>query len=136
LFFHILIPGTLSIKIFPFITAQTASFINQSIFPASVPSDETITDKERRNKMETKGKPDKKFKAGAVSATIWANEMRDKQGKGFLVYTVAFERTYMDKDGAWKSTSSLRVNDIPKLQLVAHEAYEYLVRKGNGDNEI
>ena len=86
--------------------------------------------------MEAKGKPEKKFKAGAVSATIWANQMSDKQGKGFLVYTVAFERTYMDRDGQWKSTSSLRVNDIPKLQLVAQEAYEYLVRKGNGDNEI
>ena len=85
--------------------------------------------------MEAKGKPEKKFKAGAVSATVWANEMRDKQGKGFLVYTVAFDRAYMDRDGKWKSTSSLRVNDIPKLQLVAQEAYEYLVRKGNGDSD-
>ena len=84
--------------------------------------------------MEEKQKPDNKFKAWAVTATVWANEMRDKQGKRFSVYTVAFERSYKDRDGNWKSTNSLRVNDIPKLQLVAQEAYENLVRKGGEDN--
>jgi len=88
--------------------------------------------------MEDKQKPDKKFKAGAISAVIWANEMKDRQGKSYFVYTVAFDRTYKDRDGKWKTTASLRVNDLPKLQLVAHEAYEYLVRKGNeeSDNNI
>jgi hypothetical protein len=37
-----------------------------------------------------KQKPDKKFKAGAVTATIWKNEMEDRQGNGFSVYTVSF----------------------------------------------
>jgi hypothetical protein len=81
-----------------------------------------------------KQKPDKKFKAGAVTATVWKNDLKDRQGNGFSVYTVSFERTYKDRDGQWKSTSSLRINDIPKLQLVAGEAYEYLVRKGSEDN--
>lgn len=80
-----------------------------------------------------KQQPDKKFKAGAVSATIWANALKDRQGNSFSVYTVSFERSYKDRDGQWKSTNSLRVNDIPKLQLVASEAYEFLVRKGNDD---
>ena len=66
--------------------------------------------------MEEKQKPDNKFKAGAVTATVWANEMKDRQGNKFSVYTVAFERNYKDRDGNWKSTNSLRVNDIPKLQ--------------------
>ena len=56
------------------------------------------------------------------------------KGKKFSVYTVAFERNYKDRDGNWKSTNSMRVNDIPKLRLVAQEAYEYLVRKGSEDN--
>jgi len=29
--------------------------------------------------MEKKQKPDNKFKAGAVTTTVWANEMRDRQ---------------------------------------------------------
>jgi hypothetical protein len=81
-----------------------------------------------------KQKPDKKFKAGAVTATVWKNDLKDRQGNGFSVYTVSFERTYKDRDGQWQSTNSLRINDIPKLQLVAGEAYEYLVRKGSEDN--
>ena len=84
--------------------------------------------------MEEKQKPNKKFKAGVVTAAVWANEMKDRQGNKFSVYTVVFERSYKDRDGNWKSTNSMRVNDIPKLRLVAQEAYEYLVRKGSGDN--
>jgi hypothetical protein len=81
-----------------------------------------------------KQKPDKKFKAGAVTATVWKNDLKDRRGNDFSVYTVSFERTYKDRDGQWQSTNSLRINDIPKLQLVAGEAYEYLVRKGSEDN--
>ena len=84
--------------------------------------------------MQEKQKPDNKFKAGAVTATVWANEMTDRQGGKFSVYTVAFERVYKDRNGNWKNTNNLRVNDIPKLRLVAQESYEYLVRKGNEDN--
>ena len=81
-----------------------------------------------------KQQPNKKFKAGTVTATVWANEMNDRQGNKFSVYTVSFERNYKDRDGNWKSTNSMRVNDISKLRLVALEAYEYLVRKGSEDN--
>ena len=84
--------------------------------------------------MEEKQKPSKKFKAGAVTAAVWENEMKDRQGNKFSVYTVAFDRNYKDRDGNWKSTNSMRLNDIPKLRLVALEAYEFLVRKGKGDN--
>ena len=84
--------------------------------------------------MEEKQKSNKKFKAGAVTAAVWANEMNDRQGNKFSVYTVVFERSYKDRDGNWKSTNSLRVNDIPKVKLVAQEDYKYLVRKNNEDN--
>jgi len=50
--------------------------------------------------MEEKQKPDNKFKAGAVTAIVWANEMKDRQGNKFSVYTVAFERNYLLKNGA------------------------------------
>ena len=43
------------------------------------------------------------------------------------------QRRYADKDGVWKSTDSLRVNDLPKAVLVLQKAYEYLVlREGQG----
>ena len=69
-------------------------------------------------------KPEKKFKAGAVTATIWTNTSeRGSYG------TVQLARVYKDKNNAWKNTSSLRENDIPKATLVLQKAFEYLAFK-------
>lgn len=67
-------------------------------------------------------KPEKKFKAGAISATIWVNDNGENSYS-----TVSLERTYKDKQGAWKSTNSLRINDIPKASVVLNKAYEYII---------
>ena len=78
------------------------------------------------NDVMGKNLPDKKFRAGAVHATIWTNDSV-KDGKKVSYNTISFERSYKDKDGEWKSTSSLRVTDIPKAILVLQKAYEHLV---------
>ncbi len=70
--------------------------------------------------------PEKKFRASAVSATIWLNHGKDSEGKETKYKTVSFERSYMDKDGNWQTTNSLRTSDLPKAILVLNKAYEYL----------
>ena len=70
-------------------------------------------------------KPEKKFRAGGVSVTIWNNP--SSAGEQQTYKTVTFERSYKDKDSAWKTTHSLRVNDLPKAQVILGKAYEYLV---------
>ncbi|MFW6230762.1 MAG: hypothetical protein ACOC32_01930 [Nanoarchaeota archaeon] len=75
--------------------------------------------------MEGK-KPEKEFSSGAIRATIWSNEGTSREGKPVVFQTVSFERTYKDKNGEWKTTSALRVNDIPRASLVLNKAYEYL----------
>jgi hypothetical protein len=72
--------------------------------------------------------PEKKFVAGAISATIWNNE---KQIGPNTVESksVSISRSFKDKDGTWKSVSSLKVNDLPKVKLVLDKAYEYLTMK-------
>jgi len=82
-----------------------------------------------------KNTPEKKFRASPVSATIWANEVQTKEGETRLYRTVILERTYKDKDGVWKSTSSLRANDLPKAVLVLNKAYEYVSIKEEGGIE-
>ncbi len=73
--------------------------------------------------------PEKKFSTGAVSATVWKNVGEGKEGP-VLYRTVSFQRSYKDKkDDTWKSTSSLRIHDLPKATLVLQKAYEYLVMK-------
>ena len=72
--------------------------------------------------------PEKKFSTGAIQATIWNNDI-EKDGATASFKTIVLSRRYCDKEGNWKSTNSLRVNDIPKAALVLQKAYEYLVLK-------
>jgi hypothetical protein len=40
--------------------------------------------------------------------------------------TVSFERNYLDRNDTWRTTNSLRINDLPKAALILQKAYEYL----------
>jgi len=71
--------------------------------------------------------PEKKFRAGSVSATIWLNKGQKVNGEEAEYRTISVERSYTDKNGNWQSTNSMRINDLPKAQLVLQKAYEYVV---------
>jgi hypothetical protein len=77
-----------------------------------------------------KNKPEKKFRAGAVSATVWKNS-QEKDGYEFEFFSISLERIYKDKQGEWKNTASLRITDLPKAALVLNEAYKYVVLNEN-----
>jgi len=73
--------------------------------------------------------PEMKFSTGGLTATIWENQGKNKTGEEVSYKTVSFQRRYMDKNGEWQSTTSLRVNDLPKASLVLQKAFEYIVMK-------
>ncbi|MGM5480003.1 MAG: hypothetical protein ACQESC_00920 [Nanobdellota archaeon] len=73
-----------------------------------------------------KNSPEKKFRAGPVTATIWVNEVKTKEGESRSFRTISLERSYKDKEGNWNNTSSLRVNDLPRATLVLNKAFEYI----------
>lgn len=79
--------------------------------------------------------PEKSFRAGTVSATIWLNEGQDSEGKKTQFRTISFDRSYMDKDGNWQKTNSLRTSDLPKGMLVLNRAYEYLMLNATEDDD-
>ena len=80
----------------------------------------------------TSGKqPEKKFKAGAISATVWMNEAVNAKGEVNSYATISLQRTYKDKNDEWQHTNSMRVTDLPKAALVLNKAYESLVLKQN-----
>ena len=71
-------------------------------------------------------KPQKKFSAGAISATIWQNKCQNKEGKEYEYASLSLDRRYKDKEGNWQSTGSMRLPDVPKAVVVLSKAYEYL----------
>ncbi|KYK25749.1 hypothetical protein AYK26_01910 [Euryarchaeota archaeon SM23-78] len=76
--------------------------------------------------MEKPNKPIKKFKAGAISATIWENQGKNKQGESISYNSISFDRNYKDANDEWQTTNSLRMSDLPKAALVLNKAYEFL----------
>ncbi len=84
--------------------------------------------------MENK-KPEKVFSTGAINVAVWKNDAVSKDGNKTEFRTVNIQRRYADKSGEWKSTSTLRINDLPKAALALNKAFEYLVMKGQ-DSEF
>jgi len=79
-------------------------------------------------KAQTNGNyPEKKFRAGAISATVWLNKGHRANGEESEFKTISLERAYTDKDGKWQSTNNFRVGDLPKANVVLQQAYEYVV---------
>ena len=79
--------------------------------------------------------PEKKFRAGSISATVWLNQGLGKSGEATHWRTISLQRGYKDKNEQWQNTSSMRVNDLPRAALVLQQAYEYLVTKQVEVNE-
>ena len=73
--------------------------------------------------------PERKFRAGAISVTVWKNKGKSEQGDEVEYPTVSIDRNYKDKEGVWQSTNSLRVNDLPRAAVALQKAYEHLVLK-------
>ena len=71
-------------------------------------------------------KPEKVFKAGAVRASVFRNVF-EKNGQEIPIKKVVIEVRYRDKNGEWKGTNSLSLNEVPKAVTALQQAYEYLV---------
>ena len=70
--------------------------------------------------------PEKRFKVGACTASVFVNEIVGKDGK-VSIKSVSLQRTYKDKNGNFQNTTSFGVNDIPKAILALMKVYDYLV---------
>ena len=71
--------------------------------------------------------PEKTFRKGSVSASVFANEFTGKDGKQFTTYKVVPQKVYMGKDGKLANTDSFGVNEIPRIIIALTNAYDYLI---------
>jgi len=79
-------------------------------------------------------RPEISFKAGAVRAAIFRNQIV-RNGQPINIGKVVLEVRYRDPQGNWKSASSMSANEIPKALMVLQKAYEYLLTHKDGDAE-
>ena len=80
-------------------------------------------------------KPTEEFKAGTVRAAIW-KEQREEGGRSTIRYSVKIEKRYFDEASKeWRNTDYFFANDLPRLRLVAEQAFEFIVlRAGDEDS--
>jgi hypothetical protein len=73
-----------------------------------------------------KDQPIKKFKIGGIQVAVWANRIPNKEGGNDVLHSVTIERRYKDEQGNWRSATSFRTGDLPKLMFALTKAYEHL----------
>ena len=69
-------------------------------------------------------KPEKVFRIGSVSASVFVNEINTDNGKRY-VRNVNLQRRYRDGD-EWKSSSSFGLGDIPQAIAVLELAMKHV----------
>jgi len=83
---------------------------------------------EKWKKMENTNKPVKIIRVGGITATIWSNIIK-KDNIEFESFTINIERNYAKEENnetKWYKTSSMRLNDLPDVELATRKAYEFL----------
>jgi len=78
-------------------------------------------------------KPEKKFSCGSISASIWANS-KVVTGEKVKIYSVTINKAYKEGED-WKYTNSFNIEDLPKVALVATEAYKYVRLRENDSQQ-
>ena len=76
--------------------------------------------------------PEITFRHGLCSASIWEQEF-ERGEESFTVRSVSFQRSYLDKEGNWQQTNSLKINDIPKAIICLQKSYEFLTSNSFAD---
>ena len=73
-------------------------------------------------------KPEKVFRIGSVSASVFAREIENDNGKR-TIRNVNLQRRYRDDEGEWKSTSSFSLAELPQAATVLQLATNYVAEK-------
>jgi hypothetical protein len=71
--------------------------------------------------------PEKTFRIGLVSASVFKNTYDAKDGKPKRVFrTVVLQRRYQKDEGEWESASSFGLADLPNALRVLGLAQDYV----------
>ncbi len=78
-------------------------------------------------------KPEKKFCCGPILASIWS-KTKTVEGEKVKFNSITINKAYKDGED-WKHTNSFNIEDLPKVALVANEAYKYIRLKSTNSDE-
>ena len=83
--------------------------------------------------------PIAKFRAGAVSAALWENDIEVK-GRTITILKATVQRRYKDKDDNWQSSDSFSRNEIPLAIYCLQKAFDKIIETqseaANGNDNV
>lgn len=80
-------------------------------------------------------KPAKIFRCGPDALAIWS-ENKTVNGAVVELHSIKLDKSYKEGD-QWKRTQSFAVEDLPKIAMLAQEAYKYLrLRTSSGQDNL
>jgi hypothetical protein len=68
-------------------------------------------------------KPVLKVRAGSISASVFKNEAKTKDGRDISFDKISVQNAYKDEKGEWQNTNSFDLGDIPRLVCVLERVY-------------
>lgn len=72
--------------------------------------------------------PEKVFRIGLISASIFANEIESDNGKRTM-RNVNLQRRYRDEKGEWNSATSFGLADLPVVAKLVDMATDYIAEQ-------
>jgi|WetSurMetagenome_2_1015567.scaffolds.fasta_scaffold58973_4 hypothetical protein len=76
---------------------------------------------------EKKNKPIFKVRCGGISASVFSNKIKGKDGKDFEVQTISIQKSYLDKEEKWQNmTIGIRKNDVAKLLVALNKVNDFV----------
>lgn len=83
---------------------------------------------------EKRKAPVKVLRCGSVEIAIWLHKT-ERDGRMIDVPTAKISRSFKNKEtGQWENTDFLQSEDLPKVALLATEAYKFLKLKSSESN--
>lgn len=79
-----------------------------------------------QRRWPTMPKPEKTFRLGRCTASVFVNKSNDKRQQSFR--SVSLQRRYRDGD-KWKSSTSFTLADLPAAATVLQLALQYVANK-------
>ena len=87
---------------------------------------------EEPENQEPKGKPVATYRAGAMSASVWSNNATDSHGQPVERLSVTVQKRIKDPETEeYRTVKSLFDRDIPRLQMVAQKAFEFMMLRSD-----
>ena len=75
------------------------------------------------------------YQYGRVSAAVFANAVKTKDGRILDIPRLDLRRSYRNAKGDWESTHSLGVSDLLPAALALMKCYEHLASNGQPEED-